>query len=255
MSNSKLIELSYYDPSAQVRLSAYADTIVLDHDQNGSIISAIRFGGYPEMVRAMADAIYGGATIEAAQNDTTRMLQSSLKSYQRQITHDGIYAVATLMAADTVQEDDRSGKHEKDEDTNLVDTEQMELQPRRCYIFCPARDQKRLFEELDHKTAAPLIPEFQDYVLSSLRQRGDLRQLEVISLKERMDAWVLDLKPQDQNVVEVLEQGLQSGDIQIPGAVPNMPDVFENVENVTGYSEQIIKTTLCASTFSDLQKA
>ena len=235
MSNSKLIELSYYDPSAQVRLSAYADTIVLDHDQNGSIISAIRFGGYPEMVRAMADAIYGGATIEAAQNDTTRMLQSSLKSYQRQITHDGIYAVATLMAADTVQEDDRSGKHEKDEDTNLVDTEQMELQPRRCYIFCPARDQKRLFEELDHKTAAPLIPEFQDYVLSSLRQRGDLRQLEVISLKERMDAWVLDLKPQDQNVVEVLEQGLQSGDIQIPGAVPNMPDVFENVENVTGY--------------------
>lgn len=235
MSNSKLIELSYYDPSAQVRLSAYADTLVLDHDQNGSIISAIRFGGYPEMVRAMADAIYGGATIEAAQNETTRMLQSSLKSYQRQITHDGIYAVATLMAADTVQEDDRSGKHEKDEDTNLVDTEQMELQPRRCYIFCPARDQKRLFEELDHKTAAPLIPEFQDYVLSSLRQRGDLRQLEVISLKERMDAWVLDLKPQDQNVVEVLEQGLQSGAIQIPGAVPNMPDGFENVENVTGY--------------------
>lgn len=117
MSNSKLIELSYYDPSAQVRLSAYADTLVLDHDQNGSIISAIRFGGYPEMVRAMADAIYGGATIEAAQNDTTRMLQSSLKSYQRQITHDGIYAVATLMAADTVQEDDRSGKHEKAEDT------------------------------------------------------------------------------------------------------------------------------------------
>jgi hypothetical protein len=42
MSNSKLIELSYYDPSAQVRLSAYADTLVLDHDQNGSIIRAIR---------------------------------------------------------------------------------------------------------------------------------------------------------------------------------------------------------------------
>lgn len=134
MSNSKLIELSYYDPSAQVRLSAYADTLVLDHDQNGSIIRAIRFGGYPEMVRAMADAIYGGATIEAAQNDTTRMLQSSLKSYQRQITHDGIYAVATLMAADTVQEDDRSGKHEKDEDTNLVDIEDWLALPENSHV-------------------------------------------------------------------------------------------------------------------------
>ena len=235
MSNSKLIELSYYDPSAQVRLSAYADTLVLDHDQNGSIIRAIRFGGYPEMVRAMADAIYGGATIEAAQNDTTRMLQSSLKSYQRQITHDGIYAVATLMTADTVQKDAPKETCEKDEDINLVDTEQMELQPRRCYIFCPAGDQRRLFEELDRKTAAPLIPEFQDYVLNSLRQRGDLRQLEVISLKERIDAWVIDLKPQDQNVVEVLEQGLQSGAIQIPGTLPGSPDGFENVENVTGY--------------------
>ena len=99
MSNSKLIELSYYDPSAQVRLSAYADTLVLDHDQNGSIIRAIRFGGYPEMVRAMADAIYGGATIEAAQNDTTRMLQSNVKGYQRQMSHDGVYAVATLMVS------------------------------------------------------------------------------------------------------------------------------------------------------------
>ena len=33
MSNSKLIELSYYDPSVQVRLSAYADTVVLDHNE------------------------------------------------------------------------------------------------------------------------------------------------------------------------------------------------------------------------------
>ena len=88
MSNSKLIELSYYDPSAQVRLSAYADTIVLDHNEKGGVICAIRFGGYPEMVRAMADAIYGGATIEATQNDTVRLLQSSLKGDRRQLTQD-----------------------------------------------------------------------------------------------------------------------------------------------------------------------
>ena len=107
MSGSKLIELSYYDPSVQVRLSAYADTVVLDHNEKGGVICAIRFGGYPEMVRAMADAIYGGATIEATQNDTVRLLQSSAKGYQRQMSHDGVYAVATLMASDDAQEESR----------------------------------------------------------------------------------------------------------------------------------------------------
>lgn len=228
MSKSRLIELSYYDPSAQVRLSAYADTLVLDHNGRGGVISAIRFGGYPEMVRAMSDAIYGGATIEAAQNTTIRTLQSNVKGYRRQMSHDGVYAVATLMASDDTQTDDLS-----DDDGDLSGQETM--QPRKCYIFCPQGDLDRLFEELDHKTAAPLIPAFRDYVLQELQQRGELRQLEVISLTEKLDAWVLELKPEDQNVVEVLEQGLNSGAIQIPDAVPGMLDGFNGVENVTGY--------------------
>ena len=229
MENSKLIELSYYDPTAQVRLSAYADTVVLDHNEKGGVICAIRFGGYPEMVRAMADAIYGGATIEATQNDTVRLLQSSVKGYQRQMSHDGVYAVATLMASDDAQEECR--RQDDGESQTLEESEQ----PRKCYIFCPEGDRVRLFEELDHKTAAPLIPAFQDYVLSTLQSRGDLRQLEVISQKERIDAWVLRLAAEDKNVVEVLEEGLKAGFIQIPGAVPGAPDGFDEVSNVTGY--------------------
>ena len=229
MSGSKLIELSYYDPSVQVRLSAYADTVVLDHNEKGGVICAIRFGGYPEMVRAMADAIYGGATIEATQNDTVRLLQSSAKSYQRQMSHDGVYAVATLMASDDAQEESR--QQDDGEERTLEKSEQ----PRTCYIFCPEGDRTRLFEELDHKTAAPLIPAFQEYVLAALESRGDLRQLEVVSQKERIDAWVLRLSVGDQNVVEVLEEGLKAGLIQIPGAVPGAPDGFDEVSNVTGY--------------------
>ena len=229
MTQSRLIELSYYDPSAQVRLSAYADTVVLDHNSKGGIISAVRFGGYPEMVRAMSDAIYGGATIEATQNSTTRMLQSNVKGYQRQMSHDGVYAVATLMASDDAQTDDRASEGDGEVEG------QEAMQPRKCYIFCPQGDRDRLFEELDHKTAAPLIPAFRDYVLDALQKRGDLRQLEVISLKEKMDAWVRDLKPEDRNVVEVLETGLKNGSIQIPGAIPGAPDGFDGVENVTGY--------------------
>ena len=231
MSKSRLIELSYYDPSAQVRLSAYADTIVLDQNKKGSVISAVRFGGYPEMVRAMSDAIYGGATIEATQNNTTRMLQSNIKGYRRQMSHDGVYAVATLMASDDAQTDD----HSSGENSGGELAGQETMQPRKCYIFCPQGDRDRLFEELDHKTAAPLIPEFRDYVLDALQKRGDLRQLEVVSLKEKLDAWVLDLKPEDKNVVDVLEAGLKDGSIQIPGAVPSKPDGFDGVENVTGY--------------------
>ena len=59
--------------------------------------------------------------------------------------------------------------------------------------------------------------------------------MKVFSLKERLDAWVLDLLPDDANVAEALEQGLASGRIAIPGADPSQPDGFDDVENVTGY--------------------
>ena len=64
-SRSKLIEVSYYDPDKQVRLSVLADTIVLDRSANGSVISAIRFGGYLERAQGLSDTIFGGGTNEA----------------------------------------------------------------------------------------------------------------------------------------------------------------------------------------------
>ncbi len=42
--SSRLIELSYFDPKSKIRLTAYADTIMVDRDNN-STITAIRFGG------------------------------------------------------------------------------------------------------------------------------------------------------------------------------------------------------------------
>ncbi len=230
MAQSRLIELSYFDPKSEVRLKTYADTIILDKNDKGSVISAIRFGGDSAMVKAMSDAIYGGGTVEAIQNEVHRQLYSNPKQYRRQMSHDGQYAVATLMANDDAQSADPGDEEEANESG-----EQQTIQPRKCYIFSPTGDQDRLFEELDRKTAAPLIPEFRDYVIDALTARGDLRQLEVFSLTERLDAWVLDLRPEDANVVEVLEEGLKTGQISIPGADPNQPDGFEGVENITGY--------------------
>lgn len=232
MSDSRLIELSYFAPQAKTRLTAYADTIMMDRDRKDSVITAIRFGGYPEMVRAMSDAIYGGGTIEAVRNGEKRTLKSVPKGYRRQLAHDGVYATATLMANDDALTAEPQGGEEDEEEEQGT---QQEIQPRKCYIFCPSGDRNRLFEELDHKTAAPLIPAFRDYVLDTLTARGDLRQLETISLKEKLDAYVLSLKPEDANVVEILEDGLKSGEIAVPGADPDGPDGFDGVEKVTGY--------------------
>ena len=231
MSQSRLIPLTYYDPGKEVRLTVYADTIILDRSGEGSVISAVRFGGYPEMVKAMSDAIYGGSTLEMPLNGQTSQLKAIPKQYRRQMSHDGQYAVGTLMANDDPQAADSLDGEKDPEEAG----EQQTIQPRRCYIFVPAGDRDRLFDELDRKTAAPLIPEFRDAVLDALIDRGEQRPLEVFSLREKLDAWVLELRPNDENVVEVLERGLECGAISIPGAGPDQTDGFEGVENITGY--------------------
>lgn len=61
MSTSKLMKVTYYDPKSQIRLLCYADTVVWDTKPTPTL-TALRFGGYPERVQGLADAIYGGAT-------------------------------------------------------------------------------------------------------------------------------------------------------------------------------------------------
>ena len=79
---SRLMPISYYNPKQAIRLSAYADTIVLEPDGREQHLRAIRFGGYPEMVRAMSDAIYAGATLETEFADETAMLTCEPKKYE-----------------------------------------------------------------------------------------------------------------------------------------------------------------------------
>ncbi|MBQ9721780.1 MAG: DEAD/DEAH box helicase family protein, partial [Oscillospiraceae bacterium] len=112
--------------------------------------------------------------------------------------------------------------------------EDTDLPPRKCIIFCPKGDRDRLFEEVDRKTAVPLIPAFKDYVLDEMEERGILQQLTVVSIREKIDAWVMQCENDDKNIVSVVEDGLATGKIAIPGEVKN-PDGFDGVENVTGY--------------------
>ena len=80
----------------------------------------------------------------------------------------------------------------------------------------------------------PLIPEFQDYVLDELRRRRWLKPLRVISIRERLEAWLLLCKKDEANIVKVLEDGLKTGIIHIPGTLQN-PHGFDDVHSVTSY--------------------
>ena len=226
---SRLMPISYYSPKQEIRLSAYADTIILEPDGRKQHLRAIRFGGYPEMVRAMADAIYAGATLETEFAGETAMLTCEPKKYECHLSHDGIYAGATIL---TLDDEDAAAK--KDEEAQADGQTNVELPPRKCILFCPARDRQALFEALDRKTAVPLIPEFQDYVLDELQRRRLLKPLHVISIRERLEAWLLLCKKDDANIVKVLEDGLKTGAIRIPGTLQN-PHGFDGVHSVTSY--------------------
>lgn len=108
---SRLMPISYYNPKQEIRLSAYADTIILEPDGREQHLRAIRFGGYPEMVRAMSDAIYAGATLETEFAGETAMLTCEPKKYECHLSHDGIYAEATILSLD-----DADTAAKKDED-------------------------------------------------------------------------------------------------------------------------------------------
>lgn len=95
MSTSKLMKVTYYDPKSQIRLLCYADTVVWDTKPTPTL-TALRFGGYPERVQGLADAIYGGATIEIEDGKDTYSLKTLTRQYRRELSHDGVYAEATV---------------------------------------------------------------------------------------------------------------------------------------------------------------
>lgn len=94
MSRSNLFHISYYNTSQEIRLSAYADTIVFEQVNGENIIRAIRIGGYPEVVHALSDAIYAGGRFDVEIVDDTYSFKSECKRYERQLTHDGVYKMA-----------------------------------------------------------------------------------------------------------------------------------------------------------------
>ena len=224
---AKLWKLTYSDINAGVRLTTYADTIVYDGDGIKKTLLAVRFGGYAEQVRGMADAIYGGGSVYLEADNETVNFQSLTKQYRRMLSNDGIYTEATLL----VEDDPLKNEETENETENVAD--QCKSAARTSYIFCQQNDLDHLFEEIDKKIAVPMIPEFRDYVISELQKHNILKKLTVISHKEKFDAWKIMLNNDEKNVIEVIEKGLKSGEISIPGSSTENP--FESINSVSKY--------------------
>lgn len=244
---SKLIPISYSDQTRRIRLTNYADTVVYDErreeGQGNYTLCAVRFGGYPELVNGMADAIWGGGTVEVRVDGKLIGLKALKKQYHRQKARGGIYAEATMTAESILvgessdnKEDEKESDAEKlcsdeDDDDEILE----ELPPRTEYLFCNCNDDVALFEEIDRKTSCPLIPAFQEYLLSELKKRGYLWKLKVLSTNETFDAWALTCTLGDANIIEVVETGLKCGSIAIPGATAGLVTPFQGISSVMGY--------------------
>ena len=198
----KLMKVSYSDSGRGIYLTNYADVLVYDEQAGKKTLCAIRFGGYPEQVEAMSSAIYGGGNIYVEGDSVVETFATMEKMYCKTVSHDGLYAEATLVANNATKKQDKAKKaSEESEDSEELEAEEtVDLPPRSIFIYVPPGARRALFDAVDAETAVPLIPEFEDYVLSELERRGILKRLKVISLSKKLEAWVLTCTSGARNI-------------------------------------------------------
>jgi len=237
--SKSLMTVMYSDYDKSIFLKNYADTVVYDTVNGKTMLCAIRFGGYPEQVNAMAQAIYGGGDITAEIDGKSIILRPLVKQYRRKISHDGVYAEATLIAEDENQhakpKKENQDKNEKKEDDIDINQTALDLPPRSSYIYTAPNEQTALFDAIDRKTGVPLIPEFSDYIISELKRVKILKPLTVVSISQKFEAWVLKCSSGDKNIIDVVEEGVRNGSIAIPGSTTENAATFSTVSTMTEY--------------------
>lgn len=226
MATQPLIRVSCMNKGEKIGLVAYSDLIV--HDKDNTIV-ALRIGGYPEAVQGMSDIITAGCDLELQGSRTTlKVTTKGHKHYERRLSHDGVYAEAMHFLKDDVPNTIMLGDDESEGAKVAL--------KKNLYFFCNNQDE--LFSELDRKLAVPLISEFQDYFLSELQARNILQQLKVYSLGRQFEAWHMNITEEETEVAQVLEDGLKSGQITIPGEQKGNLAVFQNIGTFTQYLQE-----------------
>ena len=192
-------------------ITNYADTVVFDGNKS---LVAIRFGGYPETVLAMSDALFSGSKIALKLPGETceTELTSFGGKYERRIKAANTSAECVMKICDSVKTDKES--------------------PQDIYIFCKCESE--LFCELDSKLSVPLIPEWEEYFIRELKARKILKKLNVFCAEASFSAYAVTLKNGEKEIARILTDGLKSGEICIPNAKPG-DGAFREIQTFTQY--------------------
>ena len=111
-----------------------------------------------------------------------------------------VYAEAMLIALDDEKKGYGRGRRKRKESVK-----------QKKYIFCKENDRDALFEEIDKKISVPLIPEFKDFIIDELIKNEILIPLEVLSIEQSFDAYMLRMRNDEKDVIDIVNRGLASG--------------------------------------------
>ena len=203
------------DGNRNIGVTNYADTVVFDSSRN---IIVIRFGGYPETVQAMSDAVFSDCGVRIrlpSENTETVLYSKGIRNYERRIKTFGTCAECVMKVKDD-EAGDGGDKALKD-----------------IYIFCETDED--LFSELDRKLSVPLLPCWSGYFIRELTERKLLTRLNVYSVSASFSAYKIALKNEEE-IAAVLTDGLKSGEIEIPGGTAG-DTAFKNISSFTNYLE------------------
>ena len=166
--------------SKDFALTGYADTIICEPGigNEASTLIGIRLGGEPAATQALATVLRTGAPFRITVDGNEFTCQGDKHKYSLQYGAAAPYSEALL----TIQDEEIEGKEKVRGRESTVSF----IKSRVHFLYCAVGDHTSLFRQIQRKTCAPMLPEFQDYVLCETQRHGILTQLEVYSTTERV---------------------------------------------------------------------
>ncbi|WP_159068103.1 helicase-related protein [Agathobaculum massiliense] len=228
----KLMKAIYSDLAQTITLTAWADTVAVDPRDN--LLIAVRLGGYPEVTAGLVNAVSGGGTLSVQLDGETLVCTPQQGRYSKAVSRDGTYAVAALLWDNQSARKQGGGKQTEETEEQKEKTDKAQ-EARVYYLACPVRDKTALYHEIDKVSTIPMLPEFRDYMINELQARDMLAPCRVYTTGEPFAIWRLTCTPDDQNIADVLTDGLKAGVIRIPSTWPCQPDAFTEINGVAGY--------------------